>query len=110
MTIQVVLEALKQLSVAELNEVQKQISIEVAQRQTAGRTRLRQEFAQMAANSGLTLEEVLGGGTSKKVRSESVAKYANPTNAAETWTGRGRKPSWLIAYVANGGTLESLAI
>lgn len=110
MAIQVVLEALKQFSVTELNEIQKQITIEVTQRHTAGRARLRHEFAQMAANSGLTLEEVLGGGTSKKIRSESVAKYANPANAAETWTGRGRKPGWVVAYVANGGTLESLAI
>ena len=36
--------------------------------------------------------------------------YRNPRNSAETWTGRGRKPSWLREALANGIRLEDLAI
>lgn len=27
-----------------------------------------------------------------------------------TWTGRGRKPKWVEAYLANGGKLEDLSV
>ena len=40
----------------------------------------------------------------------SVAKYANPANRAETWTGRGRKPNWLVAKLKKGGKIENFAI
>ena len=40
----------------------------------------------------------------------SVAKYANPDDRSQTWTGRGRKPNWLIAKVKKGAKLEDLEI
>lgn len=36
-------------------------------------------------------------------------KYRN-SETGETWTGRGIKPKWLQAAIANGATLESFAI
>lgn len=46
----------------------------------------------------------------KDGRSKVAAKYQNPDNAAEKWTGRGRKPKWVEAYLANGGALEDITI
>src|SRR3954447_26758367 len=34
-----------------------------------------------------------GGGEDR--RSEVAAKYANPDNPSETWSGRGRQPKWV---------------
>lgn len=34
--------------------------------------------------------------------------YRNPDNQFETWSGRGRKPTWLVAFLASGRTLEEL--
>lgn len=39
-----------------------------------------------------------------------AAKYANPDNTRETWTGRGRKPNWLVAKLAKGASLQDFAI
>jgi len=36
--------------------------------------------------------------------------YRNPSNSAETWTGRGRQPKWVRDAIANGKQLEDLAI
>ena len=36
--------------------------------------------------------------------------YRNPTNDAETWTGRGRKPRWLVAALKAGKTVEQCKI
>ncbi len=37
-------------------------------------------------------------------------KYRNPDNPAETWTGRGRKPRWVVAALEKGLTLDDLRI
>ena len=36
--------------------------------------------------------------------------YRNPSNSAETWTGRGRQPKWVREALARGLRLEELAI
>jgi hypothetical protein len=37
-------------------------------------------------------------------------KYRNPGNPAETWSGKGKRPAWVEAALAEGNTLESLEI
>jgi len=36
--------------------------------------------------------------------------YRNPSNSAETWSGRGRQPKWVRDALARGKRLEDLAI
>ena len=36
--------------------------------------------------------------------------YRNPSNSAETWTGRGRTPKWVRDAIASGVCLEDLTI
>lgn len=36
--------------------------------------------------------------------------YRNPSKPSETWSGRGNKPRWLSAQIANGKTLEQFRI
>ena len=43
-------------------------------------------------------------------RKKVAPKYRNPTNAEETWTGRGRKPKWVEAHLAGGGKLTDIEI
>jgi DNA-binding protein H-NS len=45
-----------------------------------------------------------------KPRSSLPAKYRNPENEAETWTGRGHRPKWLKAALAAGAALERFAV
>lgn len=35
-------------------------------------------------------------------------KYRNPDDPAQGWSGRGRKPGWVVAWLANGGALSAL--
>jgi DNA-binding protein H-NS len=48
-----------------------------------------------------------GAGKSKSV---GVAKYANPENRSDTWTGRGRKPNWLVERLKKGADLSDFEI
>lgn len=62
-----------------------------------------------AKEHGFTLEELLGVAKSRS-RSKSVPRYRHPENASTTWTGRGRKPGWVLSHLEQGGKLEDLAI
>jgi DNA-binding protein H-NS len=42
--------------------------------------------------------------------SKSAPKYANPADPSQTWTGRGRKPNWLIEALNEGKSLEDMAL
>jgi len=46
----------------------------------------------------------------KKTRGKVAPKYRNPANSRETWTGRGRKPLWVVAALESGKKLQDLAI
>ncbi|MDT1062779.1 H-NS histone family protein [Paracoccus sp. CPCC 101403] len=46
----------------------------------------------------------------KQNRSKVAPKYANPADPQATWTGRGRKPRWVIEALDAGRKLEDLEI
>ncbi len=62
-----------------------------------------------ARELGFSLPELLSGSTSKK-RRPAKAKFANPANPAQTWTGRGRKPRWIEAALSSGKSLDDMLI
>ena len=37
-------------------------------------------------------------------------KYQNPQNPAETWSGRGKQPRWLVAQLRSGKKLDNFLI
>ena len=56
-----------------------------------------------AAKFGFTLAELVGNTAAKgKAAKGGVAKYANPADSSQTWTGKGRQPKWFKDAVAKG--------
>ena len=43
-------------------------------------------------------------------KAKAAAKFANPDNASETWSGRGRQPAWYKTAVSDGKSPESMEI
>ena len=39
-----------------------------------------------------------------------AAKFRNPKDASQTWTGRGRKPNWLVEALKKGAKMDTFAI
>lgn len=65
--------------------------------------------AELAAKEfGFSLEEILSAGGTKG--SKGAPKFANPGDPSQTWTGRGRKPNWVIEALDSGKSLEDLAL
>lgn len=71
------------------------------------RSDVKAKIASMAENAGFSMGELFGG----RGRGKSVAvKYMNPDNRSETWTGRGRKPNWLVAKLSKGAKMPDFAV
>ncbi|MDP2787310.1 MAG: H-NS histone family protein [Pseudomonadota bacterium] len=64
------------------------------------------QFGISAADLGLTGR--IGAGKSK-VRSSVAAKYRDPASG-NTWTGRGRRPRWVLELEGQGKTLDDCRI
>jgi len=72
---------------------------------------LRKEAEVLAASLGMTVAEVFGVEKGSKAPGKKVApKYVNPSNPAETWSGRGKRPRWLNDAVNAGASLSQFAV
>ena len=61
----------------------------------------------IATKHGLTVSEVLG--KKRKSRKDPMpAKYRNPNDPGQTWSGRGRQPAWFREAMDKGKSAESL--
>lgn len=97
--------SLDKMSYAELLKLEQRVEAAIAERRVAGAAATKEQLRAMAEKAGFSLNDLFG----KRGRKGSgEIKYRNPTNSAETWTGRGRKPNWLVDAVKKGAKLESL--
>ena len=100
---------LSKLSIPELEELAKEIGNEIVTRREAEKQRVLDQIRELAASIGMTPEELLRRQT--KGRAAQVeAKYRHPDDPSLTWSGRGKRPSWLTEALAAGKTLEDMAI
>lgn len=97
------------MSLKELKDLQGQVNRAIASFEDRQKKKALAEVEDKARELGFTLNELLGMAPTRK-RAPAKAKYANPANPAETWTGRGRKPRWADAALKSGKSLADLAI
>ena len=91
---------IENMSFAELTAMQARIERAKVERQSADRTALRQKMADMAKKHGFDLRELFDG--RRKGKGSVAIKYRDPSNASNTWTGRGRMPRWMTAATKGG--------
>ena len=81
--------------------------LEVRQREDA-----RAAAEKAAAEYGFSLAELTSGGRGKgkAAKAPAAAKYANPNDPSQTWSGRGRQPAWYKAAIDGGASTNELLI
>ena len=103
---------LSALSLAELRDLQQQIPAELKRREASEKANVLNEVRAFAKARGFAIEDLLG----KEVKVKASAggkvkvKYRHPQNAELEWTGRGRKPKWVEAWLAEGNNLDALLV
>ncbi|MDQ2696820.1 MAG: H-NS histone family protein [Pseudomonadota bacterium] len=101
---------LSQFSLDELKELSQQIEKERAKREVEEKKKVSSQIKELASSIGMTVEEILGLDMARKTKTPMPAKYYNPDNPRQTWSGRGKRPGWLNEALAHGRGLEDLQI
>lgn len=101
---------LSTLSVSQLRELAQQIPAEIKKREAQDKVNFLNEVRAMAKSRGYAIEDLLAKDTKVKASSgiKVRVKYRHPENPELEWTGRGRKPKWVEAWLANGGNLDQI--
>ncbi len=100
---------LAQLTTEQLDALEKGVQAERERRLQADRTALIDQARALAKTHGVSVEELLRV-PHKKRRAPASVKYHNPDNIEETWTGRGKRPEWLVTKLQAGISLDEMTI
>lgn len=102
---------LVELSEAELADMIANAQRALKEKQYSKRKEVLAQIRDLAASIGVSVEVIEGEKSAPTRRGSKVAaKYRNPNNHAETWTGRGMKPRWLQALVTQGRSVDEFRI
>ena len=102
-------EDLEEFSVEDLKKLQKTVVKAIATFDERRKKAALAELEAKAREMGYSLAELTAAkGTVSK--SAGIAKYRNPENPEQTWTGKGRRPAWFLAAIEAGKSAEDLAV
>jgi DNA-binding protein H-NS len=100
---------LSNLNLKELKELQSRVAKAVAGYEDRKKKEALAEIEEIARSRGFNLAELTGSVVPRK-RAPATAKYANPADRSDTWSGRGRKPRWFVAALNAGKSPADLSI
>jgi DNA-binding protein H-NS len=107
---------LHSMSRGDLEKLRSDIDKALASLETRKLAEARKAAEEAVRALGFSLDEVVGGGApapksrGRKAAKTGEAKYHNPANPSQTWTGRGRQPGWIKDGLKAGKSLGDFAI
>jgi len=101
---------LESLTIDDLLKLRDRVCKALASRVEAERRDLESRLARLKHADVTESIRLAKGGRVIGKRAEVAPKYRNPDNPLETWSGRGRKPRWMIAALKAGKKLRNLKI
>lgn len=99
----------EKLSLRDLNDLEAKLAKAKAAAREKAKADVKDKIDRILESSGFSLGDVYGIARGRG-RGKSAAKFVNPDNRSETWTGRGRKPNWLVAKLKKGAKQDDFAI
>jgi DNA-binding protein H-NS len=100
---------LNEMSLKELKDLHGQVTKAISTFEDRKKKEALAELEEKARELGFSLSELTGTAAPRK-RAPASAKYANPADSSDTWSGRGRKPRWFDAAIKAGKKPEDMAI
>ena len=97
---------LEPLDIDQLAELLTKAHTEMASREKKRRSKLRSELERRVAAEGYKMGDIfpeLGTASLSGARRKRPAKYRDPQNADQTWSGVGRTPKWVQAILDERG-------
>jgi DNA-binding protein H-NS len=116
---------LSNYNLAELKGLQFDIEKEIKSRQQDEVKKAREQILAIAQDVGVPVAALIkvngakaGGAKAEGGKNGSIkggaqqgqARYRNPADESQTWTGRGRQPKWIAEALAGGKSLDDFRI
>jgi DNA-binding protein H-NS len=99
----------ERMTLKQIEALEVQIAKAKTEARETAKADLKAKIDRLIDGSDFNIAELYGF-KSKKGRGKSAAKYANPDDPSQTYSGRGRRPFWLLAKLKKGASLEDFAI
>lgn len=96
------------LDIKDLKKLRKDVDKAIASFEKRKLEEARAAVEAKARELGFSLNELTGKSSAPKAK--NPPKYRNPDNPDQTWTGRGRQPAWVKAYLKAGKPLDAITI
>ena len=96
---------LDKMSYAELLKLEERIQTAIAAKRVEDAASTKEALRAMAEKAGYSLNDLFGKRGGRKGSGE--VKFRNPKDTSQTWTGRGRKPNWLVDAVKKGAKIDA---
>lgn len=102
---------LSKYSLAQLRALEVQVIDELKTQHFLSISKAREQILHIARSAGLSEKQLRAVKVAKAPKQGGVqAKYRNPEDPNQQWSGRGRQPSWVKAWVASGKSLEDAKV
>ena len=96
------------MSLDELKRLKKDLDKAIANYDDRRKAEARRDLEEKAREYGFSLSELADVKTTK--RAAVAPKYRNPGNPEQTWSGRGRQPTWFREAIVVGMEPDDLKI
>jgi len=101
---------LSRYSMSDLDKLQEEIDARRKSIKKEGRKEALKAAKAAAKKHGFDLGELVRVRKAGGTRKPAEPKYRNPAKPEVTWSGRGRKPTWIRDHLSKGKKLEELGI
>lgn len=104
---------LASMSLEQLHQLEAAVQREKQQRRSQEEDNLYREIREKISVLGISTDDLLkrlGGGKGGQAKPRLPAQFRDPNNPANTWSGRGRKPLWVDAWLKQGRSIDELRI
>lgn len=112
---------LLKMDLAQLKALGEQVAQQIVATRQREIERAAQQIEEIAASLEMSVPQLIDetGLLNTKAKSskgktgsgaKAPARYQNPNDASQTWSGRGRQPGWVVQYQKGGGKLEDVQI
>ena len=100
---------LEKLSLPELKDLSRDVTKAITSFEERRKREAWLALEEKAREFGFSVSE-LAGTKVTRTRAPATAKFKNPNNQDETWSGRGRQPKWFAEALASGLPEDKLRI
>src|SRR4051812_31325902 len=98
---------LSTVSVSELRALQTRIEAELKSRKKLELAKAREQILSIAQSAGISLKDLTTLGSNEKAALH-VVRFRSADGKSNSWSGRGRQPKWVKAWLEDGKPLDAL--